>query len=97
MPNATTRPRPLEFINGQPAALLWSQEDEIDFREADMLALPVLDPRVYLNMIRNYHMISTLLTGAARALLLRLQNSSILSNHDDDVDLYFKTLLSGEF
>lgn len=94
MPNATTRPIPLEFINEQPAALLRSQEDEFGIRQADMRALPVsgLKVRININMtrIRNYHMISTLLTGAARVLL---QHFSILQN--DDVDLYLKTLLSG--
>ncbi len=79
----------LNFINGQPAAHLWSQEDEISFRQTDMRALPVLEPRIHRNMIRNYHVISTLLTGAARALLLRLQHSSILPN--DDVDLYLNS------
>jgi hypothetical protein len=43
-------------------------------------------------------MVSTLLAGAARALLqllLSLQHSSILPK--DDVDLFLKTLLIGKF
>jgi hypothetical protein len=81
-------------MNGQPAALFWSQEDEFGFRRFDMRALPVARATIVIHMM-NYHMVSTLLAGAARALLLSLQHSSILPK--DDVDLFLKTLLLESF
>ena len=82
-------------MNGQPAALFWSQEDVFGFRLFDMRALPVARAIIVTQMM-NYHMVSTLLAGAARPLLLlSLQHSSILLK--DDVDLFLKTLLIGEF
>ena len=62
-----------------------------------MRALPVAADTIFI-LIMNYHIVSTLLAGAARALLqllLSLQHSSILPK--DDVDLFLKTLLIGEF
>lgn len=59
-----------------------------------MRALPVARAIIVKHMM-NYHMVSTLLAGAARPLLLSLQHPLILLN--DDVVLNLKTLLIGEF
>ena len=81
-------------MSGQPAALFWSQEVVFGFRLSDMRALPVARVTIDIHTM-NYHMVSTLLAGAARPLLLSLQHPLILLN--DDVDLDLKTLLIGEF
>ena len=81
----------LEFMNGQQAALFWSQEYRfIGFRRKEMRALPVATDIIETK--RNNHMLSSVSTGAARP---RMQYSSILLK--DDVDLYLKMLLSREF
>ncbi len=85
--------RKLEFMNGQQAALFWSQEYRIiGFRRKEMRALPVATDIMEIHAKRNNHMLSSVSTGAARP---RMQYSSILLK--DDVDLYLKMLLSREF